>query len=102
MDWEENRTDFVEFRTRTQLPSHATRSKLEELRGRYLTTEPFLLDQTSTRMEQMQYQKGADMYVWKRMVPSEGESQIPFIIHLEISVDGYRYHQTPKEEPKKL
>ena len=78
-----------EFRNRTNLPAASTREELEELGARYLRTDSFKDKETVKRLEQMQLKSGDSSYMWKRIVPEDDRTTIPFEIHLEITPTGY-------------
>jgi|TARA_B100000315_G_C14498439_1_gene551173 hypothetical protein len=81
-----------EFEERTGLPSNASRKTLENLGGRYFSTEPFELKGEITKYEQVQFGNSEGLYMWKRLneVGKEGN----FEIHLESTPNNTRIHKT--------
>ena len=90
---EETTRTFNNLPKRTGLPSSATREELTALGARYLRTDSFELKGEMKRLEQMQLARGAENYMWKRIIPENNGSDILFEIHLEIYPDGYTRHQ---------
>lgn len=89
------REDLADFEERTGLPARGTRKELEAIdpRMRYLTTEAFDNNGQSTRMEQIQYGRKGNSYLWKRMIPAKDLSdRKKFQIHLEINKDEKPYY----------
>jgi len=80
-----------EFEERSGLPSEASREILEQIGGRYFSTEPFELQGKTIRYEQIQLGNSSGEYMWKRL-SSEGEGD--FQIHLEITPNNTRRHRT--------
>jgi hypothetical protein len=81
-----------EFEERNGLPSNASRETLENLGGRYFSTEPFELNGETKRYEQIQLGNSSGSYMWKRL--NEVGEVGNFEIHFEITPDNTRIHKT--------
>ena len=93
------REDFREFQERSKLPAIATSQELSDIRARHFKGDNFEKDGVQCRIDQMQLQiNNGWMYVWKRIGPNARIEQKPYLIHLEIRPDGYKYFPTSDEE----
>ena len=88
------RDDFEEFSKRTGLPAIATKEELLEIGSRHLRSDSFELEGITHILEQMQYKKDGNMYMWKRLCPNGHAS--PFEIHVEANPTGCKYYPTKK------
>ena len=77
------------FQERTGFPARATREELQAFGARYLRTDSFEMRGSTHRLEQMQLGLGENNYMWKRIIPESNGSDAPFIIHLEITPNGF-------------
>ncbi len=80
-----------EFEKRSGLPSKASRETLEEIGGRYFSTEPFELNGETTIYEQIQLGNSSGEYMWKRLASTNAGN---FEIHLEITPKNTNRHKT--------
>lgn len=96
---EENAMDFEK---RTGLPNKTTRANLEKLGARYLSTEPFVINDEEVRYEQMQYERDGNMYMWRRIVSNADKSdRLSFEIHLEIDKTlGVKHYKSERGNGK--
>jgi len=92
------REDFREFEERVNLPAIATKEQLEQIGARHFRGDNFEKDGVQFTIDQMQYQKEKWMYVWKRIGPNARIEQKPYLIHVEIRPDGYKYFETKEDE----
>ena len=83
-----------EFEERTGLPSKASRKTLEEIGGRYFSTELFKLNSSFSRYEQMQFGNKNGVYMWKKISSCEADKIKDFEIHLEVNDSGNTHFKT--------
>jgi len=71
---------ILKFEERTNLPGRASKSKLEEVGARCLSTIPVLIQERRCKMEYMVKEDNENTYIWKRITPLEED----FTIHEEV------------------
>lgn len=88
-------TDPRDFAQRTGFPAYATAQELIARGGRVFTSaQSFMHQGIDSKIEQVQWGdvSRGKVYVWKRIVPAQGESRKLFEIHAEMTEDGMRHY----------
>ncbi len=89
-----NRSEFVEFEKRKNLPSRATKENLLEIGARCFLGEAYTSENGAKQIQQMQYESNGKLYLWKRMGSLTDIKEKLFEIHMEITQAGYIYFPT--------
>ena len=93
------RLEFIEFEKRSGLPARTTKEVLQGLGARCFLGESYQQYGSHNQVQQMQYQRGENLYLWKRTGSIENINEKTFEIHLEVGPNGYKYFPTAEEIP---
>lgn len=86
-----------EFRERmlgVSLPARASYKTLETIGARYFSGIPFKINGSDYVIEQMQYEKNGNIFMWKRMRRKDELSEELFEIHFAYINGSVYYNKT--------